>query len=125
MTQQAGVSPVNSSRGADDPDGLSFFTAGHPSDPAPTVFGVPVKDPLDRVFGDTPLLAGDELGTSDLTVTASSEQVMGDMTGQLTDRNSTSWQRAFILYGPPADTQVVDAPRTMLSRLRRKGGDGA
>lgn len=111
----------------DDPDGLSFFTSGSSSRAPQTVFGLPTADPLDRVFGDSPLPAGDELGTADLSVTASGEQVMSDISGRLSDKGSTAWCRAFILYGPPAPAAAVTHPRTssILGRLRRRTGDGA
>ena len=108
-----------------DRDGLSFFTEAAPTTSGPTVFGLPDSDPLERVFGSNPVVREEAMGTADLSATASTEQVMGDISGRVTDRTSSSWKRSFILYGPPhAATVPSTAPTTsFLGRWRRKGSE--
>ncbi len=117
---------------SEDPDGLSFFTGEgpHDSEPhvgqghAPSVFGALSQDPLDRVFGDNPLVLDEELGTTELTATVDQVSVPEI---RCLDEASPAWSREFILYGPPmvmeAPVAAAREPRAHFWNRRRHAAD--
>lgn len=108
----------------DDRDGLSFFTNAPRPTNASTVFGLPHADPLDRVFGDDPVVKDEAMGTTDLGQAAVAQTEMDQSPVDVPVVGSEAWKHAFILYGPPAPPTGVDHPgrTSLLARLRKNTG---